>query len=331
MGRRGGEGDGPDGLVVVDKPTGWTSHDVVAKSRGLLGTRKVGHAGTLDPDATGVLLLGVGKATKLLRFLSPLGKSYVGEVRLGIDTSTLDASGEVTAFHDQSAVTLDEVRRVAAAFVGDIEQIPPMVSAVKIDGRRLHELAREGKEVERAPRPVTIHALKIASVGLVDGPDGQIDVAQLQRIGGEASPEWEAAAAGGSGISFALSVTCSSGTYIRTLAQDIGAALGGGAHLVSLRRTSVGPYSLADAVALEAVAPEAALPIADAVRDLARVDVDEALAADVAVGKVLERAALGVAADDAGEWAVFSESGVLLAVYEPFRGTTVKPSLVIPH
>ena len=330
MGRRGGSHDGPDGLVVVDKPTGWTSHDVVAKSRGLLGTRKVGHAGTLDPDATGVLLLGVGKATKLLRFLSPLGKSYVGEVRLGVDTSTLDASGTVTAVHDMQAVSLDDVQGVLARFRGAIEQIPPMVSAVKIDGKRLHELAREGKEVDRAPRPVTIHQIDVAPVGTVTGPDGPVDVGALERIGGEPAPEWTAAAASGSGISFALSVTCSSGTYIRTLAQDIGAALGGGAHLVSLRRTSVGPYTLADAVALEQVAPERALPVADAVRHLPRLTVDAARAADVAVGKVLDREALGIGADASGEWAVFDETGSLLAVYEPFRGTTVKPSLVIP-
>lgn len=333
MGRRGGHHhQGPDGLVVVDKGVGWTSHDVVAKSRGLLGTRKVGHAGTLDPDATGVLLLGVGKATKLLRFLSPLGKSYVGEVRLGVDTSTLDASGQVTAVHELGAVTLDDVRSAAAAFVGDIEQIPPMVSAVKIDGKRLHELAREGKEVDRAPRPVTIHALSVGPVGPIAPADGQgeaVDVAALERIGGESTPEWRAAAAGGTGPSFAISVWCSSGTYIRTLAQDIGAALGGGGHLVSLRRTSVGPYTLADAVPLESVGPEAALPVADAVRHLDRVTVDAVLAADVAVGKVLERHQLGIA-EGAGEWAVFDEDGRLLAVYEPFRGTTVKPSLVIP-
>jgi tRNA pseudouridine55 synthase len=330
--------------VVVDKPTGWTSHDVVAKSRGLLGTRKVGHAGTLDPDATGVLLLGVGKATKLLRFLSPLGKSYVGEVRLGVDTSTLDASGDVTVVHDMSAVTLDDVRAVLDRFRGDIEQIPPMVSAVKVDGKRLHELARAGKEVDRAPRPVTIHHVWAEPVGQVtppaasgsDGPTAgtpaqPVDVSGLERIGGVPSSEWQDAAAGGTGISFALAVSCSSGTYIRTLAQDIGAALGGGAHLVSLRRTSVGPYTLADAVPLEQVAPERALPMADAVRHLPRVEVAEERAADIAVGKVLDRTDLDVALDDTAEhWAVFGPSGAILAVYEPFRGATVKPSLVIP-
>ena len=323
MGRRGGGHDGPDGLVVVDKPTGWTSHDVVAKSRGLLGTRKVGHAGTLDPDATGVLLLGVGKATKLLRFLSPLGKRYIGEVRLGVETSTLDSSGEVTVVHDLGDVSLEDVRRAAASFVGDIEQIPPMVSAVKVDGKRLHELAREGKEVDRAPRPVTIHALEVGPVGA--------EVAALERIGGPEPEAFTAAAAGGAGPSFQIDVTCSSGTYIRTLAQDIGAALGGGGHLVRLRRVSVGPYTLDDAVPLDQVAPERALPMADAVRHLARLDVDDEVAAAIAVGKVLDRAALAIAADDIAEhWAIFGPTGEMLAVYEPFRGSTVKPSLVIP-
>ena len=299
MGRRGGSHEGPDGLVVVDKPAGWTSHDVVAKSRGLLGTRKVGHAGTLDPDATGVLLLGVGRATKLLRFLSPLGKSYVGEVVLGTETSTLDDSGEVTATHEMAGTTLAQVQAAAAAFVGDITQIPPMVSAVKVDGKRLHQLAREGKEVEREPRPVTVHALEVS-----EGPVGEPLV-------------------------FTMAVSCSSGTYVRTLAADLGAALGGGAHLRNLRRTAVGPYGLDDAVALEQVGPEVVRPMLEAVRHLDRVDVDDEVAAAVAVGKVLDRAVLGVGAGE-GPWAVVGEGERLLAVYEPFRGDTTKPSLVIP-
>ncbi len=295
MGRRGGH-TGPDGLVVVDKPAGWTSHDVVAKSRGLLGTRKVGHAGTLDPDATGVLLLGVGRATKLLRFLSPLGKAYVGELVLGTETTTLDAAGEVTAVHDMAGTTLAQVQAAAAAFVGPIEQIPPMVSAVKVDGKRLHELARQGIEIEREPRPVTIHELAVTA-----GP--------------EAEP-----------LVFTLHVTCSSGTYIRTLAADIGAALGGGAHLRNLRRTSVGPFTLDDAVPLEAVGPEQVRPMVEAVRHLAVADIDADLAAAVRVGKVLERADLGVEGD--GPWAVIA-GGELLAVYEAFRGTTAKPAVVL--
>jgi tRNA pseudouridine55 synthase len=149
--------DGPDGLGVVDKAAGWTSHDVVAKARGILGTRKIGHSGTLDPDATGVLLLGVGTATRLLRYLNDLPKTYTGEVVFGTATSTLDASGDVTATWDMD-VTPEAVDAALPQFVGDIEQIPPMVSAVQVGGKRLHELAREGIEVERAARPVHVHA-----------------------------------------------------------------------------------------------------------------------------------------------------------------------------
>ena len=286
---------GPDGLVVVDKAAGWTSHDVVAKSRGLLGTRKVGHAGTLDPDATGVLLLGVGRATKLLRYLSPLGKSYVGEVVLGSETNTLDSSGDVTATHDMAGVTLDQFRAAASTFVGDIEQIPPMVSAVKVGGKRLHELARQGIEVERAPRPVTIERLEVSA-----GPEPHV---------------------------FVVDVTCSSGTYIRTLAADIGRALGGGAHLRNLRRTSVGPFTLGEAVPLEQVSPDVVRPMADVVRHLDVVTASAEVAEAVAVGKVLGPDRIDVAG--AGPWAVVDTTGHLLAVYERFRGDTVKPSVVV--
>src|SRR5204863_9127865 len=179
-----------DGLAVVDKRAGWTSHDVVAVARGRLGERRVGHAGTLDPPATGVLLLGVGRVTRLLRFVGALPKRYVAEVVLGVGTSTLDAEGEVVATHDMSSVRANDVRAVAAGFVGRIEQVPPMVSAVKVGGRRLHELARKGIEVERAPRPVDVHALEI-----------------------EATAESHV---------YRLDVRCSSGTYVRTLAADIG-------------------------------------------------------------------------------------------------------------
>src|SRR5215471_11844756 len=150
-----------DGLVVVDKASGWTSHDVVAKLRGVLGTKKVGHSGTLDPDATGVLLVGVGTVTRLLRFLTVLPKRYTGEVVLGTETSTLDAAGEVTATHDMREVDIESVQAAASTLTGDIVQVPPMVSAVQVGGRRLHELARAGVEVEREPRPVTIHQFDV--------------------------------------------------------------------------------------------------------------------------------------------------------------------------
>lgn len=294
MVRRRDPSAGPHGVAVVDKPAGWTSHDVVAKCRGVLGTRKVGHSGTLDPDATGVLVLGVGRATRLLRFLSGLPKSYTGEIVLGVETSTLDASGEVTATHDMSTVTEEQVRAAALSLTGDIEQIPPMVSAVKIEGRRLHELAREGKEVERPPRAVTVHRFDVEPV------DGEPGVWRCE-------------------------VDCSSGTYVRTLAADLGRALGGGAHLRALRRTAVGGFGIDEAGSIEAPILR---PVADAVGHLAPVRVDDGVAADVRHGKVLARSRLGVDADGRGPWAVFDETGGLLAVYEPHGGRT-KPLLVL--
>ncbi|MEO9223409.1 MAG: tRNA pseudouridine(55) synthase TruB [Acidimicrobiales bacterium] len=296
MGRKGRSTGGPDGLAVVDKPAGWTSHDVVAKARGLLGTRRVGHSGTLDPDATGVLLLGVGRVTRLLRFLGNHPKTYVGEVVLGAETSTLDASGEVTATHDMAGITLPDVEAAAAAFVGEIEQVPPMVSAIKVDGRRLHELAREGVEVERAPRPVTIHALRVAAVD-------------------------------GDALVFRLEVQCSSGTYIRTLADDLGHALGGGAHLRNLRRTAIGPFAVDDTIELDALEPDALLPPIAALVGYSSVTVDAEMAAAIRNGNVLPADALGV--DGAGPWAVVDGSGALLAVYERRGDTEVKPAVVL--
>jgi tRNA pseudouridine55 synthase len=286
---------GPDGLAVVDKAAGWTSHDVVAKARGVLATRKVGHSGTLDPDATGVLLLGVGKVTRLLRYLGLPPKTYTGVVVLGTATSTLDASGEVTGTWDMAATSVDAVRAAASGLVGDILQVPPMVSAIQVDGRRLHELARQGIEVEREARPVTVHRFEVGDA-IADG-------------------------------CFPIEVTCSSGTYVRSLAADVGAALGGGAHLRDLRRTAIGSFTVEQAVDVEALTPEGLLPPAAALRDLDAVTVDEGVAADVAHGKVLERARLGVAGS--GPWPVVGQDGALLAVYEPHRGTTAKPSVVV--
>jgi tRNA pseudouridine55 synthase len=292
---RGGGAAGPSGLAVVDKAAGWTSHDVVAKARGLLGTRKVGHSGTLDPDATGVLLLGVGKVTRLLRYLGLTSKRYTGVIVLGTATTTLDAAGEVTGTWDMSGVDLAAVRAAAASLTGDILQVPPMVSAVQVEGRRLHELAREGIEVERAPRPVTVHAF---TVGEAVSPD-----------------------------CYPIEVECSSGTYIRALAADVGAALGGGAHLRDLRRTAIGSFTVDEAVPLESLAVERLLAPAAALRDQASVTVDGAVAADVAHGKVLTAEVLGVAGD--GPWAVLDGAGALLAVYEPHRAGTVKPGVVL--
>ena len=295
MGRRGGGAAGPDGLAVVDKDAGWTSHDVVARSRRLLGTRKVGHSGTLDPDATGVLLLGVGRVTRLLRYLGLTSKRYTGVVVLGTATSTLDAAGEITGTWDMGGIGLDDVRAAAAELTGDILQIPPMVSAIQIDGRRLHELAREGIEVERPARPVTVHAF---SVGEPVAPG-----------------------------CFPIEVECSSGTYIRSLAADVGTSLGGGAHLRDLRRTAIGTFTEAEAGALDDLTPEGLLNPAQAMRDLPTVTVDDDLATDVGHGKVLPNERLGVTGD--GPWAVMGSDGTLLAVYEPHRAGTVKPGVVL--
>ncbi len=283
---------GPHGVVVIDKPAGWTSHDVVAKSRGVLGTRKVGHSGTLDPDATGVLVLGVGRATRLLRFLTELPKSYDGEIVLGVETSTLDAAGDITATHDMTSVTAGQVVAVAGELTGDLMQVPPMVSAIKIDGKRLHELAREGKEVERPPRPVHV---------------GRFDVEPVE----------------GEPLVYACSVDCSSGTYIRSLAADLGTMLGGGAHLRSLRRTSVGGFGLDQAGTIEA---PTLLPIGAAVGHLEVAIVADDRAVAVGHGRVLPLEELGVSG--CGPWAVFDNEGELLAVYESHKHGA-KPTVVI--
>jgi tRNA pseudouridine55 synthase len=286
----------PDGLVVVDKAAGWTSHDVVAKLRGVLRTKKVGHAGTLDPDATGVLLVGVGKVTRLLRYLTAQPKTYVGEVVLGVETSTLDAAGDVTATHEMAPVSLHAARDAAATLTGSILQVPPMVSAVQIGGKRLHELARQGIEVEREARPVTVHRFDVSATG---------DPGVL-----------------------AIEVQCSSGTYVRSLAADLGRALGGGAHLRNLRRTAIGSFTLEDAAPIEAVTESSVLSPAEAMRDMAGVRVDAEVAAAIHDGKVLPLDALPGAAGE-GPWAVLDEAGALLAVYEPHRDGTVKPSVVV--
>lgn len=293
MSRRRGSQDGPTGLCIVDKPSGWTSHDVVAKSRKLLGTRRVGHAGTLDPMATGVLVLGVGRATRLLTFITGVGKVYEARITFGTETDSLDADGQVTATHDMAELSPDAVVAAAAMLTGPILQIPPMVSAIQVDGRRLHELAREGIEVERAPRPVTV---------------ARFDVTPT-----EDPLVWDAV------------VECSSGTYVRSLAADLGTALGGGAHLSALRRTAVGPFTLDEA---QPLGEELSLmPALEGVRHLGAAVVDDRLAGFVRNGRVLDADELGVTGD--GPWSISDTSGELLAVYQAHRDGTAKPAIVL--
>ena len=279
------------GLAVVDKPAGVTSHDVVAMLRRRFGERQVGHAGTLDPDATGILLVGVGRCTRLLRFLTDLGKTYAGQVVFGSTTDSLDSTGVVTGTFDMSGLTAERVRHeVAAHLTGEIEQIPPMVSAVKVDGRRLHELAREGIEVERAPRPVTVYRFDVQPT---------------------ADP-----------LVYDIEVHCSKGTYIRTLADDLGRLCGGGAHLRGLRRVAVGGFTVGDAAPPDTVE---LLTLPEALRDYPQVRVDAATAALVANGRSLP------SFDGSGPWAVVGPQADLLAVYEATDDHRARPAVVIPR
>jgi tRNA pseudouridine55 synthase len=284
------------GLVVIDKEAGWTSHDVVARCRRIFGQRRVGHAGTLDPDATGVLLVGLGRATRLMRFLTALPKTYVAEIVLGTSTSTLDASGEVTGEWDMSAVTPVEVRAAAADLTGAIEQIPPMVSAVKIGGRRLHELARQGIEVDRPPRKVSVYRFDV-----------------------EPDPERP-------GV-YRAEVECSSGTYIRVLADDIGTALGGGAHIGLLRRTRIGSFGEGEMRPLDHLTHDAILTPAQAMRDLPLIAVEPEIGDLIGRGLALDRVPIGAVGE--GPWAMVDRQGRLLAVYEATGTDRIKPAVVL--
>ncbi len=311
---------GPHGLCVVHKSPGPTSHDVVAQARRRLGTRKVGHAGTLDPDATGVLVLGVGRATRLLRYLTALPKSYRGEVVLGVETDTLDASGQVVATYDMGAVSLADARVAAAALVGDLQQVPPMVSAISVGGRRLHELARAGVEVERAARPVRVTRFDIT--GLVDPPPlltpPAVGVTTAEGVRTEGGPP--------GGPVLAIEVDCSSGTYVRSLAAALGHLLGGGAHLRDLCRTAVGSFTLDRARPVDDLE---LLPPLAAVAHLTRVAVDDEVAVLVATGRRLMRSGQSVRFDGEGPWAVTAaDTGALLAVYEA-QGERAHPVVVI--
>ena len=270
------------GLVVVDKPAGITSHDVVARVRRLAGTRKVGHAGTLDPMATGVLVLGVDRATRLLGHLMLTEKSYDATIRLGESTTTDDAEGETVATADPSGLDEAQVRTALAAFVGEIDQVPTAVSAIKVDGKRAYQRVRDGEDVALASRRVTVHDLTVHAVDLPD---------------------------------VTVSLRCSSGTYVRAIARDLGAALGVGGHLTALRRTAVGPYGLDVAHTLEELGERfTLLPIAEAARAAFPVlDLDAEQADDVRVGRRLDLALDTLTA-------VFAPDGEFLALYEPRDG-----------
>jgi tRNA pseudouridine55 synthase len=223
----GAPGTGASGLVLVDKPAGWTSHDVVGKVRRLAGTRKVGHAGTLDPMATGLLVIGFNKATRLLTAITGTDKTYLATIRLGQSTVTDDAEGEVVQTRLANAVTPERVAAAVAGLTGAIEQVPSSVSAIKVDGQRAYNRVRAGEDVALEARPVTVHRFEVTGYRRGEG---------------------------GKTVDLDVEVECSSGTYIRALARDLGEVLGTGGHLTTLRRTAVGPFSVDDAVTLEALA-----------------------------------------------------------------------------
>lgn len=284
----------PNGVVVVDKPSGMTSHDVVDRVRKIFSTRKVGHAGTLDPDATGILVLGLGSATRLLSFAQEGPKRYIAKAGFGKTTTTQDASGEVL---EERPVDLDadEIRAAAAAFAGAIDQVPPMVSAVKVGGERLYKKARRGETIEREPRAVTIHSLEMTRF---DESRAQAD----------------------------FDVVCSAGTYVRTLIHDIGQSLGCGAHLVALRRTEASGFTERDATPLSEVTPAELRPPIEIVRALPQMKIDDAAARLVADGRPL--------ADDGsyeeGQKVAVVHDGELLAVYER-KGSSFVADKVLPR
>jgi tRNA pseudouridine55 synthase len=278
------------GLVIIDKPSGWTSHDVVARIRRLAGMRRVGHAGTLDPMATGVLVVGLGKATRMLGYLTLTTKKYEATIRLGASTTTDDAEGELLIAADSSAleeISDADISSALSEFQGQIEQVPSSVSAIKVNGVRAYTLARAGEEVALKARTVVIYSLTSGPV--------------------ERGPGW---------LDLQVAIECSSGTYIRAIARDLGARLGVGGHLTALRRTAVGPYDIDQAHTLESLESHfAPLPVADAARAMfASRELSEEEAQRVRHGSVLPESG------EVGTVAAFSPSGELIALMEDRDG-----------
>lgn len=292
------------GVVLVDKEAGCTSHDVVARCRRVFGQRRVGHAGTLDPDATGLLVVGVGQATRLLGYLVGLSKSYTAEIVLGVATSTLDSGGEVVGHWDMDAVPMADVRRQAALLTGNILQVPPMVSALKVGGQRLHKLARQGIAVDRPARPVTVSRFDVGDAIHIDTNGERV---------------------------LSVAVDCSSGTYVRALADDLGRGLGGGAHLRSLRRVRVGDFEVERARPVEQLSPADILAPAVTVGHLPRLEVGSVLAERVSHGGRLDWEAVSRDAPGKhpGPWAVVDQEGRLLGLYVADGERGLRAALVL--
>ena len=290
------------GLVIVDKPAGITSHDVVGRCRRLFGTRKVGHAGTLDPMATGVLVVGIERATKILGLLTATDKSYAATVRLGQTTSTEDAEGEVVQTVSAEDVSDADVERAVAGLRGEIHQVPSAVSAIKVDGQRAYKLARAGETVELAARRVTISRFDVLAIRRApDVPTGFVDVD--------------------------VEVDCSSGTYIRALARDVGSVLGVGGHLTALRRTRVGRYGLEEARTLDQLADAAQLSYSldeACLLGFARRDLTDAESEAAANGRALAPAGID------GVYAATAPDGRVIALLSDDGGRTKSIVVIRP-
>jgi tRNA pseudouridine55 synthase len=291
-----------DGLVVVDKPGGMTSHDVVARIRRLARTRRVGHGGTLDPMATGVLVVGVGRATRLLTYVIGAGKSYTATIRLGQSTVTDDAEGEVVATTDATGVTEDAVRSAVVGLTGEIDQVPSAVSAIKIDGRRAYRRVRDGEAVALAPRRVTVSRFDVLAV-------------RRESVDGAAVLDVDVA------------VDCSSGTYVRALARDLGAGLGVGGHLTALRRTAVGGFTLAEAATLPTL-EERAPAVVNLPLDAAARRFFPQRRASAAEARVLSHGGPLDPAGITGPYAVFGPGGDLIAIVSE-RGGRARAEVVL--
>jgi len=287
------------GLLLIDKPEGITSHDVVSRVRRALGEKRVGHAGTLDPMATGLLIIGVGPATRLIRFAQSEKKLYTGVVKLGSSTDSLDADGEITGREDVPELSLEIVQSCASSMLGTQQQIPPMVSAIKVGGKRLYEMAREGIEIERAPREITISRYEVCPT--------------------ESNDEWN------------FVVECTVGTYIRVLLSDLAVRLGTLGHLTALRREASGHHSVKDALTLDALksvteaGTEVLRPPVDFVTGLETVLLDDEQERRVRMGQQIEIAQSFMSP----EIAALDASGQLVAILQP-RGQLWKPELVLP-
>lgn len=288
---------GSDGILLLDKPGGITSHDVVARARRALNTRKIGHAGTLDPMATGLVILGVGAATRLLTYLVGLDKTYTATIRLGESTDSDDADGRLIARHDASALTAEAIHAGIARLRGEISQVPSRVSAIKVNGRRAYDLAREGVEVTLRARDVTISRFDV--------------LASRERAGCR---------------DLDVVIDCTSGTYVRALARDLGADLGVGGHLTALRRTRIGPFGIADAVSVDAIADAPLLSpaaAAGAIMPVVRADADQAR--DLRHGKRIGGLDL-----DGPHAAALDPAGVLIGIVEA-HGSAVKSVMNMPE